>query len=178
MLTKKMRTFAILVALLLVTAIGALLFYLPVQKLYSMTVCSLEGDTKQLEIDLKYYRRLFLPDYVKGTVILDGVEYTDQYTLAESFHGIQTNHTLQPGAGAYNTRFDKSTCNDIIEANSNHINFLEISSYDDFGQLHFMYLDSAMVVDGEITGVSYCGPAETAEEALEIYKAFGYNDMD
>lgn len=72
---KKLRICIII--LVCVLLVGVILYHLPQRRQVSMPVCSATGETAQLEIDVKYYRRLFSMPWVKGTVTFNGDTYRD-----------------------------------------------------------------------------------------------------
>ena len=183
-----MKKFRIGIIILVgVLLLGLILYHLPQRRQVSMWVCTLSGEPAQVEMDIKYYRRLFVAPYVKGTVFLDGVEYIDEDSILKTLPGIvnENSNTWQFGLKEMNSfpenmKFCKKKATDIImatdilEALRNHINFLEISGEDSFEKIHFMLMDESMMDEsGSIHGISYYGPAKTIEEAGQIAADFG-----
>ena len=57
--------------------LGLVIYHLPQRRQVSMPVCNAAGEVSHLEIDVKYYRRLFSMPWVKGTVTFNGDTYRD-----------------------------------------------------------------------------------------------------
>lgn len=177
-----MKKFRIGIIILVgVLLLGLILYHLPQRRQVSMWVCTLSGESAQVEMDLKYYRRLFVAPYVRGTVFLDGVEYIDEDSILKTFPGIVNSNKSFPELYWQkevvlpdNMTFCKKTAADILEAGNNRILFVEVSGEDSFEKIHFMYSDESMMDEsGSIHGISYFGPAQTAEEAKKIATYFG-----
>ncbi len=56
-----------------------------------MTVSTSTGETAEVDIDILYFSNFILPSYVKGTLTVDGVEYTDEYTKLKEFPYVSDN---------------------------------------------------------------------------------------
>lgn len=183
---KKLRIcILILVGALLLGLIG---YHIPQKKQVSMWVCSLSGESAQIEMDLKYYRKLFSPPTVKGTVRFNGAEYLDQASTLKTLPGKNDNDSdgdrtflNEENDFPDNMIFCKKSSEESVldlwkEISMNQLHFLDISGgIDDLEKIHFMYRDISMQdEDGNIHAVSYFGPAQTAEEAQEIASHFGY----
>ena len=177
---KKLRVcIIIMVGILLIGLIG---YHIPQEKQVSMWVCSLSGEPVQVEMDLKHYRKLFSAPTVKGTVKFNGVEYLDQESTLRAFPGYHnSNSDLEWALSNEEKDFpdnmifckkssEGSTIELWREISLNRIQFLDlINNIDDWEKIHFMYTDISMQdEDGNIQGVSYFGPAQTAEEAQQL----------
>lgn len=131
----------------------------------------------QMEIDVKYQRRLFAAPYVKGSLFLDGVEYIDEDSILKTFHNVTSGSESDSGKDSNfpaNMVFCKKTASNILEAGNNRIIFADIGGEDNFEKIHFVYTDESMMDEsGGIHGISYFGPAQTAEEAKSIATYFG-----
>ena len=79
------------IALAAVIVIVLFLTHLPQRIESTMTVSTSTGTTAEVKFDLRYYPNFILPSYVKGTVFVAGVEYTDEYTMLEKFPGVSDN---------------------------------------------------------------------------------------
>lgn len=176
---KKVRICIIILVSLLV--FGLVLYHIPERRQITMSACTLSGKTMQIEMDIKYYRRLFAAPYVKGSVFLDGVEYIDEASIMKTFPGIvnENSNAWQFGLKEMssfpeNMIFCKKTVKDILEAGNNRIIFADIGGEDGFEKIHFMYTDESMMDEsGSISGVSYYGPAATIKEAEQIAEDLG-----
>ena len=175
---KKRRIFVIIfVCLLLLIAI---LLYIPKRAQATLWCCSLDGNAVQVEINLTYHWRLFTTPFAKGTVTWGGVAYTDEDSMLKTFPGAELadsspRENIRPHAPDFfydNTTFYKTTVNDIIEATINRVYLLDCIDWRSFEKVHFMYMDESMMVDGGVSGVSYYGPAKTAEEAQVLAEYF------
>ena len=175
---KNRRIFVIiLICLLLLIAI---LLYIPKRAQATLWCCSLDGNAVQVEIDLTYHWRLFTTPFAKGTVTWDNVEYRDENSMLKTFPGTELadgspRENIRPHAPEFfygNTTFYKTTANDIIEATINRVYLLDCTDWRSFEKVHFMYMDESMEVDGHVSGVSYYGPAKTAEEAQVLAEHF------
>lgn len=164
----------ILVGVLL---LGLILYHLPQSRQVSMQVYTLSGENAQVKMDVKYYRRLFAAPYVKGSVFLDGVEYIDEDSILKTFQNVTNGSESDSGKDSNfpaNMVFCKKTASNILEAGNNRIIFFDVSGNDGFEKIHFMLMDESMMDEsGGIHGISYFGPAKTAEEAKSIATYFG-----
>lgn len=172
---KRKRILILILVSLLVFVL--ILYHIPIDRKSSMSVCSLSGDTMQMEIDVKYQRRLFSAPYVKGTVYLDGVEYIDEDSILKTFQNVTNGSESDSGKDSNfpaNMVFCKKTASNILEAGNNRIIFADVSGNDGFEKIHFMLMDESMMDEsGSIHGISYYGPAKTIEEAGQIAADFG-----
>lgn len=85
----KRRTGMILAAIVIFVAVGAVLVCLrPVHYQGSETVCTLSGETAQVEFDVTFYKHLWKSEKMKGKIVIDNKEYVsaaDDYSDAVIF---------------------------------------------------------------------------------------------
>ena len=175
---KKRRILVIILVCLLLLSV--ILLYIPKCAQATLWCSSLDGDAVQVEIDLTYHWRLFTTPFAKGTVTWDGVAYTDEASMLKAFPGTLLNdesprENIRPNKPNFvynNTTFYKATVTDLIEATFNRVDLMDCSDWLRFEKIHFMYLDESMMDDDSVSGVSYYGPAKTAEEAKALADYF------
>lgn len=145
-----------------------------------MTVSTDTGETAEIDIDILYFSNLVLPSYVKGTISVDGIEYTDQYTKLKEFSAVSDNRLFPSGwwkskeSVPYNMTFVKSDCTDVGSVSLNRIDVLDVVFNNGICEIHYMYTDESNQIDTEIKGISFWGPAQNAEDAKQIADFFGY----
>lgn len=170
--------------------IGLIVYHLPQRRVVSMPVCNAAGDVSYLEIDVQYYRRLFSTPWVEGTVTFDGVVYQDYYadlTLSGGKeHGTNSSYwgwdwQLSPNADTVPSNMDfikivpNLTNLDFVYNKVNRIIFFDVNGADAFDKILITYSDESMTdASGSTSGVSYCGPAMTAEEARQVATDLGW----
>ena len=81
----------IIVALAVVIVTALFLAHMPERIEGTMTVSTSTGETAEVDIDILYFSNFILPSYVKGTLTVDGVEYTDEYTKLKEFPYVSDN---------------------------------------------------------------------------------------
>ena len=86
-----MKKRVIIIAIVAVVVALLVLAQLPQQMTGTIAVSSAAGETAQISFDLLVYSNFILPSYVKGTLFVDGVAYTDQYTMLQKFPGVSDN---------------------------------------------------------------------------------------
>lgn len=175
---KKQRIIAIAVAAIILVA----LVFVPIPKRLEDTiaVASITGETVEVDVDVLIFSSLALPSYVKGTLAIDGIEYTDQYTKLKEFPYVSDNR-LFPASWwkteepvPCNMTFLKSDCSDVNSALLNQIKVLDIVFDHGVCKIHYMYMDESNQIGTQIEGISFWGPAQNAEEAKQIAKSLGY----
>ena len=178
---KRRLWFAISAAVIVVLA-GLFFFlkwhYTPIRKTAEMTVCSLDGEVETVQFDLTYYRILFAPTQVSGTVTFKGIEHKDFF--AHRGHA--------PERGFFGER---SFWVDLKEKFSGRIVYPYFSQNSPFsevdrGSVIFlpnyggngeMFPEQVMFSwsppdDTDSPSVIFFGPADSAEEARAIQDAF------
>lgn len=184
---RKSRIVAIILVCSLV--IGLVAYHLPQRRVVSMPVCNAAGDVSYLEIDVQYYRRLFSTPWVEGTVTFDGVVYQDYYADLSQYNveEVGSNSSYWGWDWFFSPGEDPLPANmDFIKINSdktgltwlhntvNRIYFFDIKGIDTFEKIYIIYSDESMTdASGSTRGVSYCGPAMTAEEARQVATDLG-----
>ena len=184
-------TTAIITALVVcILLTGLIVYHLPQRRVVSMPVCNAAGDVSHLEIDVKYYRRLFSTPWVEGTVTFDGVVYQDYYadlTLAggkefgtnSSYWGWDWQLSPNEDTVPSNMDFIKIVPNlsslDFVYNKVNRIIFFDVNGTDSFDKILITYSDESMTdASGSASGVSYYGPAMTVEEAQKVASDLGW----
>lgn len=168
---------------ILVIAIVAAIFltHIPKHIKETMTVATHNGETAILDVDILYFPNLILPSYVKGSLSFDGVAYTDKYTFFKNIPSVTDNRLFPSdwwktkGSVPYNMIFLRTDCTDVVSAQINRINVLDVVLDNGIGEIHLMYTDENNQVDGVIKGISFWGPSKNAEEAKQIAARFGYS---
>lgn len=175
---KKGKIIIIAFAVIVVTAL--FLTHMPERIKGTMTVSTITGETAELDVDVLYFSNLILPSYVKGTLSVDGIEYTDQYTMLKKFPSVSDNRLFPSDwwktkeSVPCNMTFLRSDCTDVISAQQNRINVLDVVLNNGVCEIHYMYTDESNQIDSETKGISFWGPAQNAEEAKRIAEFFGY----
>lgn len=181
---KKFRIYILsLVGILL---LGLILYHVPQKRQASMWVCSETGDTAWVEMNYKYYRRLFRNPAVKGTMTFNGVEYIDEETLLKTIPYVDDEGWDQtvwfpketedlPENMIFCIKSDAKLPMDAYwEGARNRIIFWDVSGGDSFEKMCFAYLDESNTdKTGSADGIFYYGPAQTVEEAQQIATNFG-----
>ncbi len=175
---------------MVVAVIAITLYYAlaPKHLEYTMTASTVAGDTAVVEINIMVFPNFILPSYVKGTISVDGVAYTDQYTKLKEFPYVSDNHLLPPGwwkpewwklgtSLPYNMAFLKSECTDVIKAMISRLEVLDVEFQEHKCKIHYICTDESDLANSTIAGVSFFGPAANAEEAKEIAEYFGYSAL-
>lgn len=132
-------------------------FYWPKHIQKNVVCCDLTGNTIQVELDLKYCRRLFSGPYLKGSVFVDGVEYVD----AKAAH--QTIKNADYSLSQW-TFYKPST--DYLSLLYNTVVLDDLDSVALFDEVLVLRSEG----DGQEStrGTAYYGPAQTAEEAQAL----------
>ena len=188
---KKSRIILIVLAALLLS--GLIIFHLPQRRQISMPVCSAAGEVSTLEIDVKYYRRLFSTPWVEGTVTFDGVVYQDyhadlktnnveEHGNSSSFWGwdfcLPPVNDLLPDNMKFVKVISSTVVGDWFSNTSNNIVFIGANDSNAFAfdKVMFFYVDESNKNEsGSIPGILYYGPATTQEEARQVAEEYGYN---
>lgn len=176
----KKRTVIIALAVVLVSAF--FLSHIPRRIDQTMTVSSGSGEPAEVDIHVLYFPNLVLPSYVKGTVSVDGIAYTDQYTMLKKFPGVSDNRLFPSDwwrikeSIPCNATFLKSDCRDVISARLNRINVLDVVWNQGICKIHYMLTDESNQIGTTIPGISFWGPARNAEEAKQIAASLGYKN--
>lgn len=152
---KKLRW--IVIGTICVILVCAVFFYWPKPVQKSITCCDLTGNTIQVEMDLKYCRRLFSGPHLKGTVSVDGVEYVDQDVAFKT--------VLNAGYSLSNWVFYKPTTN-YLSLLYDSVLLVDLGGADLFDEV--LVLCSEGNGSSSTHGTTYYGPAQTAKEAQKL----------
>ena len=154
--------------------IGLIVYHLPQRRRVTMPVCSSAGDTAQLEIDVKYYRRLFSSPWIEGTVTFDGVVYYDSKAAwgprqkDGSYWEWDWWFNVPDDALPANSWFYKKD-NDPIKMSQNMIIIWYSGKDCSFDKVWLGYCTEDTNSD-----VKYYGPASTVEEAKQLAEDQGW----
>ena len=155
--------------------ISLIVYHLPQRRRVSMPVCSAAGDTAQLEIDVKYYRRLFSIPWVKGTVTFDGDSYRD---VASRMGRQQDGYSFWDWVWYFgdpdsiipaNTFFQKEE-HDPDKLFQDQIYLYYVGEENTFDTVFFFYIQY-----DESSSQKYYGPASTVEEARQLAEDLGWH---
>lgn len=149
-----------------ITLLILVIYHFPQSHRISMPVCTTEGDCATVEIDVKYFRRLFSLSYLDGTVTVDGITYYDSKSAWGPrqkggsywdwyWYWGDSDNTIPS-----NIQFVESE-NGIIGNSMLYIGYL--GKNNTFSKIEFF-----LVSDDFPEGRIYYGPAQTAEEAEQI----------
>ena len=166
---KKFRIFAI--AFVCCVLLFLIFFYIPKPIKTSMWVCDATDQTFEMELDIKWHRRLFTEPHLTGSVFLNGEEYIDDAALYKTFPG-QIRYRDEARTFCKKSGSEKTGV-DILKATLNSIRFWTFDDGDPFEEFCFMYMDESMEDNGHISGIVYYGPAKTVEEAQKLAARFG-----
>ena len=148
--------------------LGLVIYHLPQRRQTSMPVCNAAGEVSHLEIDVKYYRRLFSMPWVKGTVTLDGVSFRDtqsligKYSDGYSFWDWVWHFGDPDGVMPANTFFIKEE-HDPSKMFQDEVFLIYVGEDNTFDNVFFIYYQH-----DESTSPKYYGPASTVEEARQL----------
>jgi len=142
----------------------------PIHVKKEMNVCSLDGKTAEIEVNIYFYRNFFKGNAVRGTIEWNGVKYLDQHSKwgKEPYSDdnfLQNNEDL-PEMTFLNAELS------LVESTLNRIMFIDSRGGYDLKMLDIIYHDGVMDENGVSTGVEYFGPANSQEEAQKIYQEF------
>lgn len=149
-----------------VTLLILIIYHFPQLHRISMPVCTTEGDSATVEIDIKYYRRLLSLSYLEGTITVDGITYYD----SKSAWGAR-----QKGGSYWNWYWYWGDSDNTIPSNIQFVesengkignNMLYLSylgNNNTFTEIEFFFISNDIP-----EGRTYYGPARTAEEARQL----------
>jgi hypothetical protein len=185
---RKRRLWFAISAAVIAVLVGLFFFlkwhYTPIRQTVEMTVCSIDGEVETVQFDLTYYRTLFAPTQVCGTVTFKGIEHKDFFA----------HHGHAPERGFLG---EQSFWVDLKEKLSGTIVFPHFSqnlpfSEDGWGASIFLpnyggngeaFPEQVMFSwspsdDAGSPNVIFFGPADSAEEARAINDAFVNADKE
>lgn len=155
--------------------IGLIVYHLPQRRRVTMPVCNADGEVSTLEIDVKYYRRLFSIPWVKGTATFDGVTYRDVssrlgrrqqdgYSFWDWVWYFGDPDSVIPA----NTFFQKEA-HDPDKLFQDQIYLYYVGEENTFDTVFFYYIQY-----DESSSQKYFGPASTIEQARQLVEAQGW----
>lgn len=157
-----------LIIVVLVVIVGVIWYRIPLEKKESMTMCSLEGETIEVIFDVAWYRYLFAPTELKGIITVDGVVYEVWET--NRHNSFIDNIKDKVSNAKYTPMFVLESETNALEYfyNSIHIWMNEDSDFENFKKSYIFF---------NRDGVSeeFFGPANTKEEAQQIYQDISMN---
>ena len=154
--------------------IGLIVYHLPQRRRVTMPVCNADGEVSTLEIDVKYYRRLFSIPWVKGTVTFDGDSYRD---VASRMGRQQDGYSFWDWVWYFgdpdsvipaNTFFQKEA-HDPDKLFQDEIHLYYVGEGNTFDTVFFYYIQY-----DELSSQKYFGPASTIEQARQLVEAQGW----
>lgn len=125
----------------------------------SMKLCSLDGTTIEAVFDVRWQRHLLRPTELKGTIIVDGLEYI---SLQDTNAGLKSDtliEAIRKKWDGYVIKWFMLPTNDAMDIHENRILVEE-------GNRKFDTVVLLVTKDGET--ITYYGPAETMDEAKVI----------
>lgn len=151
--------------------ISLIVYHLPQRRQTAMPVCSAAGEVSYLQIDVKYYRRLFSTPWVEGTVTFDGVVYYDinsdwdVYSYWDWDWYLGDTDNAQPSNIIFRTEN-----NDLINILEQQIVFLDTGNRNMFETVIFYCYE-----EGTDYATHYYGPAQSVEEARQVAEDLGWH---
>lgn len=136
-------------------------YHIPISKVLNINACSLEGDTGNIIINIKYYHYFFKPTDVRGTIIFNGITYVDLKTKGIDRYknnNFITNLKLKVEGFHYYYFVNAS----MIAPTYIHDTILLLNSANN-NYFSLLYTNNKL-----INGRVYYAPAITAKEAKEI----------
>lgn len=169
---KYRRIIYILICLVL---FGLVVYHLPQTRQLSLPVSTAEGDSAEIEVNVKYYRRLFSRPWIEGTIIFDGVTYCDSKTVLGSrqktgYWDWQWFWGDSDSSIPANTLLYKEGEIDTLRMNDNCLRILFAGHDNTFNEIGFMYVSEEVP-----EGICYYGPAQTAEEVEQLRIDWGWS---
>lgn len=152
---KKLRW--VIIGIISIIFVCSVVFYWPKPIQKTIICCDLSGNTVQVELNLKYCRRLFSGPHLKGSVFVDGVEYVDADTAYQTIKN--SDHSLSQWI------FYKPS-EDYLSLLYNTVVLDDLDSVDLFDEI--LVLRSEGDGHESTRGTAYYGPAQTAEEAQAL----------
>lgn len=151
----------VIIGLICFVLICSAVFYWPKHIQKTVVCCDLTGNTVQVELDLKYCRRLFSDPHLKGSVYVDDVEYVD----AKVAHSIIKNADYSLSQWIF---YKPTTDNLALLDNTVVLDDLDSAGLFD----EILVLCSAGDGQEATHGIAYYGPARTVEEAQALMQLY------
>lgn len=145
-------------------------YHLPIRQTAKMPVCTLDGKTADVKINVSFHRSFFKPTVVKGALTFNGTEHHD---LA---HAAAEKSFFENLSGKFDEVFH-GTVSDfyVYDVTNSALHVTDYTGKYNMEQLMFWYLDDDAEQDKDTdNGIAYFGPAKNAGEAkavaFDIYK--------
>ena len=180
-----MNTRKIITSAIIIILVGVLVVtHIPKQYKGTMTVYATydgNGESAEVDYDIRYYPNWILPAYVKGTLSANGMTYTDRYTKLKKFPAISDNRLLpsdwwnaRKSSVPCNATFVKSDAADIPSALMDRIDILDMEFKDGkISRIAAMFSDLSFRHNDTVPGIPVWGPAQNPEEAEQVAESFG-----
>lgn len=163
----------------------AIWFHFPIRTNTEMTVCTLNGETAEIRIDVSFYRRFFKKNTVRGTVTWNGVKYLDKYSKwgKDSYSDASFLDTVFSVANVLWHKSDEGLPEmtflnaelPLMESMLSPITFFDAFGGYNLEMVDIMYHDGILDENGSNLGVEYFGPADNQEKAQKIHQEFYKN---
>lgn len=159
-------------------------YWFPIHTNVEMTVCTLDGKTAEIEIDVSFYRHLLKKNSIKGTLTWDEVEYVDEFTkwgkdpysddesLLDAFLSTVDILRHKGSEGLPRMAFLNADL-PLMESFLHQVIIFNVDGGYNLEQLCIMYQgEEDLNGDESIPGIAYYGPAGNQEEAQKIFQEF------
>lgn len=154
----KKRNVIILILSLLFIYIGITeLMGSNVQK--SMNLCSLDGNTIEAEFSIQWKRHLFRPMELKGTIVVDGLEYISLQDTNASLKSDTMIEAIRKKRDGYIVKWFVLPTNEPMDIHKNRVWVAEADR-------EFDTVVLLLTKDGKT--ITYYGPADTIDDAKLI----------
>ncbi len=166
--------------LMLIAAVLGLIFAFwytrPVPQYTAAVLCSQEGEQVSVVIDITWYRHLFKPTDIRGTVTVDGKVYRSLNTSSNQGFLEDLKEKFRSGSPSF--LFTSSP--DGTRWNLSSVDWLRLEhSGMDLSQPDSKGICISVSLHGQRSGNMYFGPAKTAEEARAILaRQFGMTNNE
>ena len=166
----------VITVLLCTLLISLIVYHLPQRRRVCIPVCSVTGEVSTLEIDVKYYRRLFSIPWMKGTLTFNGDTYRDVATYrSRQSEGVSFWDWVwyfgDPDSVIPSNRYFENVEYDPSKTFQDEIMITYLGEGNSFDMVSFLFLQFD---ESEQDTPKYFGPASTIEEAKKLAKDQGW----
>ena len=156
--------------------IALIVYHFPQRRRVCIPVCSVTGEASTLEIDVKYYRRLFSIPWMKGTLTFNGDTYRDVATYrSRQSEGVSFWDWVwyfgDPDSVIPSNRYFENVEYDPSKTFQDEIMITYLGEGNSFDMVSFLFLQFD---ESEQDTPKYFGPASTIEEAKKLAKDQGW----
>lgn len=130
-------------SVLLAVVIWALCVYIPGSRKKDIVLCSVAGETIEMQLDLKWHNRMFSEDKISGEITVNGIKYTSK--------GLQV-----PGGATFTADVNGEELVTVF----GHV----------YGK-KFDYFEVSCAADPDAERALYYYPAANADEAIAMFLA-------